>query len=104
MNWNFWLLNILLAFVFLGFAVWAFYRLPVIYALYTAVMVILPLSTNQLNSIGRLYLVVFPTFMLLALWTLQKDRHLAHTVILSSFTAFQTLFMVFFILGIHAIA
>ncbi len=104
MNWNFWLLNIILAFVFLGFTVWAFYRLPVFYALYTAVMVILPLSTNQLNSIGRLYLVVFPTFLLLALWTLQKDRHLAHTVILSSFAAFQTLFMVFFILGIHAIA
>lgn len=46
MNWNFWALNITLAFAFLGFTVWAFRRLPLIYALYTAVMVLLPLSAN----------------------------------------------------------
>lgn len=104
MNWNFWVLNIVMAFAFLGFVVWAFRKLPAIYALYTAVMVLLPLSANLLNSIGRLYLVVFPAFILLALWTNDDRRPMLHYLLIGTFAAFQAIFMVFFVLGLPAIA
>ena len=38
-------------------------------ALFTFVMVILPLSSSRLNSISRYYLIVFPVFILLVLWS-----------------------------------
>lgn len=104
MTWNFWLLNIILAFVYLGFTVWAFRRLPGIYALYTAVMVILPLSANLLNSLGRLYLVVFPVFMLLALPKRKNEQPPWHTLIVALFAALLALFMAFFVIGMPAIA
>ena len=42
MDWNFWILNICIVLLFLGFAIWAFRKLPIIYALFTLVMVLLP--------------------------------------------------------------
>lgn len=102
MNWNFWVLNIVLAFVFLGFTIWAFRRLPTIYALYTAIMVLLPLSANLLNSLGRLYLVVFPVFVLLALWSNHEARR--SYCILSAFASVQATLMIFYVVGLPAIA
>src|SRR5437879_4442348 len=61
--------------------IWAFRRLPMIYALYTALMVLLPLSANLLNSIARYYLVVFPAFILLALFS-RDDKPNRHVLIL----------------------
>lgn len=103
LNWNFWVFNIVLAIVFLGCIVWAFRRLPAIYALYTLVMVILPLSSSQLDAIGRYYLLVFPVFLLLALWTDSKNQS-AHAFVIAICASLQALLMVFFILGLPAIA
>jgi len=104
MNWNFWIFNICIVLVFLGFTIWAFWKLPMIYALFTLVMVLLPLSSSRLNSIGRYYLVVFPAFILLALWS--KDEEHAHRrlLIMIPFAMLQAMLMVFFVLGLPAIA
>lgn len=104
MNWNFWILNLVIAFVFLGFTAWAFRRMPMIYALYTAVMVILPLSTSLLNSISRLYLVVFPGLILLALWSSDDKGAERSYFIIGSFAAMQAVFVIFYVLGLPAIA
>jgi hypothetical protein len=104
LNWNFWILNIILAFVFLGFTVWAFRRLPTIYALYTAVMVLLPLSANLLNSLGRLYLVVFPVPVMLALWSSDDKRPARKYFMIGSFASIQAMFMIFYVLGLPVIA
>ncbi len=103
-NWNFWVFNIILAFVFLGFTIWAFRRLPMIYALYTLGMVLLPLSANLLNSIGRLYLVVFPALILLALWSNDDKPPIRKYIIISSFASLQAVFMIFYVLGLPIIA
>lgn len=103
LNWNFWIFNIIVALVFLCFVIWAFRRLPIIYGLYTATMVVLPLSTNMLNSIGRYYLVVFPVFILLALLP-RNDKPDWHQLILISFAALQAIFMVFFVIGMPMMA
>lgn len=104
LNWNFWTLNIVATFAFLAVIVWSSRRLPVIYTLYTAVTVLLPLSSHSLNSIARYYLLVFPAFILLALLTNKEEKPFLHHFILGSFSALQAVLMIFFVLGVFAIA
>lgn len=104
LNWNFWTLNIVMTFAFLAIVVWAWRRLPMVYVLYTAATVLLPLASSSLNSIARYYLLVFPVFILLALLTTRNERQTLHNFILASFATLQAVLMVFFVLGIFAIA
>ncbi len=104
LNWNFWLLNIVAAFAFLAVIAWSCRRLPVIYTLYTAVTVLLPLSSNSLNSLARYYLLAFPAFMLLALLTCKGEKHHLHNFLVAGFAALQSILIVFFVLGLFAIA
>lgn len=106
LNWNFWVFNIVVALAALAVLVWAWRRLPMTYTLYTAVMVLLPLSSSLLNSYGRYALLIFPAFILLALFTSkeqQRTEHL-HTFIVASFAMLEASFMIFFVLGLPAIA
>lgn len=104
MDWNFWILNICIALLFLGFTLWAFRKLPMIYALFTLVMVLLPLSSSRLNSISRYYLIVFPVFILLALWSESAEQVYRRVLIITLFAMLQAVLMVLFVLGIPAIA
>jgi hypothetical protein len=104
MEWDFWLLNVLCVLVFFGFTVWAFRRLPMIYSLYTFVMVLMPLMTGSLKSISHYYLLVFPACLLLALWSSHPKGSQRSFVILNVFTALQALFMTCFVLGLPLIA
>jgi hypothetical protein len=104
LNWNFWLLNIITIFVFLGFTAWSLRRLPMIYTLYTLLMVLMPLSTASINSISRYYLVIFPALILLALWGNHDEQPTRHFLIMSLFAALQAVFMIFFVLGLPLIA
>lgn len=104
LNWNFWLLNIVAAFAFLAVITWSCHRLPMIYTLYTTVTVLLPLSSNSLNSLARYYLLVFPAFMLLALFTCKGEKQHLHHFLVAGFAALQSILIVFFVLGLFAIA
>jgi hypothetical protein len=103
-NWNFWILNIAMTLAFLLLTVWAFRTLRMTYALYTLLMVLLPLSTGSLNSISRYYLVIFPVLILLALWSSRDLRLTRHHCVLCLFASLQAVFMAFFVLGLPAIA
>jgi hypothetical protein len=104
MDWNFWILNICISLLFLGFTVWAFRKLPMIYALFTLMMVLVPLSSSRLNSISRYYLIVFPVFILLALWSKKTEHVHRRVLIMTLFAMLQAVLMVLFVLGIPAIA
>jgi len=104
MDWNFWLVNIITIFVFLSFTLWALRKLPVMYILYMAVMLLLPLSTGSINSISRYCLIVFPAFMLLALWTSRTKESGYGFFILTLLAMVQAVFMVFYVLGLPIIA
>jgi hypothetical protein len=104
LNWNFWLLNIVAAMAFLAVIFWSLRRLPMIYTLYTAVTVLLPLSSNSLNSLARYYLLVFPAFMLLALFTCKGEKQRLHTFLVAGFAALQSLLLACFVLGLFVIA
>jgi len=103
LDWNFWLLNIILAFLFLAIIVWSFVRLPKIYAFYVLVMVLLPLSSSILNSFDRYCMLIFPAFLLLALYT-QEKRPALHHFLIGAFAALQAILMLFFVVGLPAIA
>lgn len=104
MNWNFWIFNICIVLLFLGLTIWAFWKLPMIYALFTLGMVLLPLSSSRLNSIGRYYLVVFPAFILLALWSKDEEHANRRLLIMIPFAMLEAMLMTFFVLGLPAIA
>src|SRR5438876_5173132 len=104
MDWNFWLLNVITIGVFFGFITWSMRRLPMIYTLYTFVMVLMPLLTASINSISRYYLVIFPALMLLALWSNNAKQPARHFLILNLFAALQVVFMIFYVLGLPLIA
>jgi hypothetical protein len=110
LNWNFWTLNMVATCAFLAVLVWAFRRLPLIYALYTAVTVLLPLSSDSLNSIARYDLLVFPAFILLALYTCWQEKRASmrqqtlHHFIIGAFASLQAVLLVLFVLGAFAIA
>src|SRR5450759_668456 len=56
LDWNFWLLNMIMILAFLACIVWSLRKLPMIYTLYAFVMVLMPLSTANINSVSRYYL------------------------------------------------
>ncbi|HEY0756613.1 MAG TPA: glycosyltransferase family 39 protein [Ktedonobacteraceae bacterium] len=112
LNWNFWVLNIVTALAGLAVIIWAWRRLPMIYTIYTALVVLLPLASSMLNSYGRYALLFFPAFILLATFTSKhkdssknegKEEHL-HTFIVASFATLEAVFMIFFVLGLPTIA
>ena len=102
-DWNFWLLNNVAALGFLGVVVWAFIRLPVIYAFYALTAVLAPLASGSMQSLGRYYVVVFPAFILLALWSGHTTSPERSAGLLALFASLQALFMVFFVLGLHSV-
>jgi hypothetical protein len=104
MDWNFWILNICVVLLFLGFTVWAFRKLPMIYALFTLVMVLVPLSSSRVNSISRYYLIVFPAFLLLALWSNKAEQGYRRMLSMIIFAMLEAMLMLFFVLGLPAIA
>jgi len=104
LDWNFWLLNNAAAILFLLATVWAFRALPIIYALYSLVMVLSPLASASMQSLSRYYVVVFPALMLLALWSSREGRPGRMYLLVGLFSALQAVFMVFFVLALPAIA
>lgn len=67
-------------------------------------MVLLPLSSSRLNSISRYYLIVFPVFILLALWSESAEQVYRRVLIITLFAMLQAVLMILFVLGIPAIA
>lgn len=104
MAYDFWLLDVGSALIFLLFAVWAFKRLPISLALYTLLVVLFPLASGSMQSLARYYTAAFPALMLLALWSDRNDSPERHNAIVSVFAVLLAVFMSFFVLGLPAIA
>ena len=68
-NWDFRLLNFAAAIVALVCGVWLLLKREWAFALYTLVSILIPLSYQaSLQSIARYSMVIFPMFIVLALW------------------------------------
>ena len=79
--------------VFIALLIAAFRLLRPSYSLYFAASLLVPMSTASLMSMPRFVLVVFPAFMLLALW---GRRPLVNSVVVSLSLPLLGLFTVFF--------
>jgi Gpi18-like mannosyltransferase len=78
---------------FIALMVVAFRSLRMSYALYFAASLLVPMCTSSLMSMPRFVLVVFPAFMLLALW---GRRPAVNAAIVSSFLPVLGLFTVLY--------
>ena len=105
-DWNFYALNMLAIIVFLCLLVFIFRKLPAIYGIISTAFIVMPLTTGEINSAARYYLVVFPAFMLLAWWSTRGDEEQQmrrHSLIVVPCAILLSLGMVFFTLGIYSI-
>jgi len=102
--WDFWPLNNVLAVLCLLAVLAAFRRLPVSLALYLLVTVVYPLCSGSMQSLGRYYLAAFPVSILLALWSKRRPSSARTYVVVGVFAALQAALMVFFALGLPAMA
>jgi hypothetical protein len=94
--------SIVMLSLFTIFTIWAFFRLPTAYALYALAMFLVPLCTGYISSLPRYYLVIFPAFMLLALWS-DPEQHPQRFIFLIVASAMSlTMLTAFFALGLPA--
>lgn len=61
-------LEITTAIVFLALSVWAFFRLRFSYAVYLVLGYLIPILSGSFSSLPRYVIVLFPAFILIALW------------------------------------
>lgn len=98
-TYNLWALSVALLILFSICIVWAFVRLPAIYALYALAMFLAPLSSGYITSLPRYFLVIFPAFILLARWA-DPARHLQrYTFLTTCFAVLLALLTTFYELG-----
>lgn len=86
-------IELVFTFAFLAIMVAAFRSLRPSYSLYLAASLLVPMSTASLMSMPRFVLVVFPAFMLMALW---GRRPAVNAAIVSFFLPVLGLFTVLF--------
>jgi hypothetical protein len=87
------LIELIFTLAFLVLMVISFWLLRPSYSLYFAASMLVPMSTASLMSMPRFDLVVFPAFILLALW---GRRPIVNSVIVSLFLPLLGLFTVLF--------
>lgn len=105
-DWNFYTLNMLAIVVFWALLILILRKLPLIYSILTFVFLVTPLAAGSIGSVGRLYLIAFPIYMILAWWSAQGNQEYAwrHNFISSTFAVLLGVGMVFFTLGVYSIA
>jgi Gpi18-like mannosyltransferase len=107
-NWNFYMLNIIVIVVFWLLLLFMLRRLSFTYSIYTLFMLYLPLASGTIMYVGRLYMVAFPVYLLLALWSTREKQtqtsEWRHTLITCTFTLLLAVFMLMFVIGIYSIA
>jgi Mannosyltransferase (PIG-V) len=104
--WNFYTLNMLVIVVFWAFLILILLKLPLIYSILTFVFLVTPLAAGSIGSVGRLYLIAFPIYMILAYWSTQGNQEYSwrHNFICSTFAILLGVGMVLFTLGVYSIA
>lgn len=102
-TWQFYSYNMAIIFLCWLLFIVILRRMPFIYAILTFIDLYLPLSAGSIGSVGRLYLITFPLYIILAWWSI-KSSEWRHTLIFSVFSMFLGIGMMMFVIGIYAMA
>jgi hypothetical protein len=78
-------LEIVSAIVFLLLGIWTFFKLRLSYALYFAAGYLIPPLSGSFSSFPRYVLILFPGFILLALWLNKKTKIVKSLVYIAFF-------------------
>jgi hypothetical protein len=75
-------MEIVTAIVFLGLAAASFFKLRLSYAFYLAIGYIIPTLSGSFSSLHRYVLILFPAFILSALWLSKRKKWIKAIVFL----------------------
>lgn len=103
-DWNAWPSGMLAIALFTLLFFFMLRRLPGIYVVYAAVMILFPLGTGRIASVDRFYLVVFPAQVLLAIWSVKERRGWLHWSVVVICLLGECVGMACFVLGFPFIA
>lgn len=105
-TWEFYAFNMPLIFLcWIVFFV-IFCKLPFLYSILTFIYLYLPLAAGSIGSVGRLYLIAFPIYIILAWWSTRgsETNEWRHSLLLTVSTMLLGIGMVMFTIGIYAVA
>ena len=88
-------LEIVTALIFLVLSVWAFFRLRLSYALYLAAGYLIPPLSGSFSSFPRYVAVLFPAFILMALWSKKLPKVVKTVIFLLLFATLALASMLF---------
>jgi hypothetical protein len=112
-DWNFYALNLLALFAFALLLLLLLRMLlvlrsvPSVYWVAAVLLMVLPIASNTLQSLARIYMDVFPAFIALAWWTGRgsiQSQVSRHSLVTASLAVLLSLAMVMFTLTIFAIS
>lgn len=102
-TWQFYSYNMVIIFLFWFLLLVILRKMPFCYAILTFAYLYMPLASGNIGSVGRLYLITFPIYMIAAWWSARGDEW-KHTAIITTCTLLLGLFMAMFVIGVYAIA
>lgn len=102
-TWQFYSCNMIIIFLFWLLFFVILRKMPFLYAIITFVYLYMPLASGNIGSVGRLYLITFPIYMILAWWSSRGDEW-RHTAIVSVCSILMGLMMAMFVIGVYTVA
>ena len=105
-TWNFYSFNMAVIFLCWILFLLILRRLPFLYSIITFIYLYLPLAAGSIGSVGRLYLITFPLYTILAWWSTRgaRDQEWRHNLICITFTLLLGIGKLLFTVGVYAIA
>jgi Gpi18-like mannosyltransferase len=101
-TWQFYSFNMMIIFLCWFLFVVIVFKMPFMYSILTFTYLYMPLASGNIGSVGRLYLITFPLYMIAAWWSSKSE--IRHSVIVAACSMLLGLMMAMFVIGVYAVA
>src|SRR5580765_916971 len=102
-TWEFYAYNMIIIFLCWTLFLVVLRRMPFMYVIITFVYLYMPLAAGSIGSVGRLYLISFPLYIVAAYWSTKGDDA-RHNAIVSISATLLGIGMTMFVIGVYAMA
>lgn len=101
-DWTFYPYSMAIIFLCCALFVAILLKMPFAYSMLTFIYLYMPLSAGSIKSVGRLYLVAFPLYIIVACWSAKSEAR--HTAVLALCAMLLGFGMAMFVTGIYSVA
>jgi Predicted integral membrane protein len=102
-TWEFYIYNMIIIFLCWTLFLVVLRRMPFMYVIITFVYLYMPLAAGSIGSVGRLYLISFPLYIVAAYWS-TKGNEARHNAIMVVSAMLLGIGMMMFVIGVYAMA